>query len=458
MRGMKKFGVTLLAAGLAFALSACAQLTGLDAQALMSPPKSTADREAIYALMRGEDADVSLVYPKNGDYRSAVISRDLDGDSVQEVIGFCLNAEGGGTRVQVFSKADGTWRSLARFTSTANQVDKVFFGDLTGDGTEEIIVGWGDPSTMTATVSVYTLSNGIVHELPMSAVAYSEMLLTDFDADETKELFVLDMPTQAPPEGGEEPAGAPLGRLYRFDGDSPYVAQTAPLDAGVTRYTGAVFAQINSWRFAVVLDGVKADGRMTTQVIGYDELTELLSAPLAAAGAENPTDRTSAVSVTSRDINADGILEIPTATRIETPAEETVPDSTSFVVTWNTYSLTDNVFTAVAESVVNSTENYLVLFPQSETHVACRNNAVTRTATFFSYIMENGGGIRKTGDLFSISVYADDAWSREKAGKNEIYLNSMGGRVYVLSTVPDGPGADSEIVREAVEGFKILSE
>ena len=48
----------------------------------MSPPKTTADRQAIYSLLCGEENDVTLVYPKNGDYRSAIISRDLDGDGV----------------------------------------------------------------------------------------------------------------------------------------------------------------------------------------------------------------------------------------------------------------------------------------------------------------------------------------------------------------------------------------
>ena len=66
---------------------ACGEITGLDAQALMSPPRTTADRQAIYTLMCGEESDVTLIYPKNGDYRSAIISRDLNGDGVAEVAG-----------------------------------------------------------------------------------------------------------------------------------------------------------------------------------------------------------------------------------------------------------------------------------------------------------------------------------------------------------------------------------
>ena len=86
MRGkLKKLFAAVLAVLLALSFSGCSELTGLDAQALMSPPKTTADREAIYALMGGGVGDVTLVYPKYGDYRSAIISRDLDGCGTSEV-------------------------------------------------------------------------------------------------------------------------------------------------------------------------------------------------------------------------------------------------------------------------------------------------------------------------------------------------------------------------------------
>ena len=232
-RTLRKITALLTCAVLAASLSACGEITGLDAQALMSPPRTTADRQAIYTLMCGEESDVTLIYPKNGDYRSAIISRDLNGDGVAEVAGFCANGDAGGIRLQFMTKdADGAWYSLAQFTSAATQVDRVFFGDLTGDGTEEVVVGWGDPQTAPASVTVYSIESGSVRELSMNAVTNSEMLLTDFDGDSVQELFVL---STAQTGSGEETVTAPLGRLYRFDGEQPYVALTVPLDSAVTR-------------------------------------------------------------------------------------------------------------------------------------------------------------------------------------------------------------------------------
>ena len=396
-RTLRKITALLTCAVLAASLSACGEITGLDAQALMSPPRTTADRQAIYTLMCGEESDVTLIYPKNGDYRSAIISRDLNGDGVAEVAGFCAN---------------GAWYSLAQFTSAATQVDRVFFGDLTGDGTEEVVVGWGDPQTATASVSVYSIESGSVRELSMNAVTYSEMLLTDFDGDSVQELFVL---STAQTVTGEETVTAPLGRLYRFDGEQPYVALTVPLDSAVTRYSGALFTQINTARSAVVLDGVKADGRMVT--------------------------------------------ELPTAALVMEPAEGGTADSTAYTVTWNTYSLSDNTLTPVCSSIINTAENYIVVLPESESLLACANDSVTRTSTFFRYERMGAGPIGRE-DLFSITVYSEEAWAErgEEEKEDEIYLNSMGGRIYVLTVLAPSLSEDSALIRAVCEDFQILNE
>ena len=551
MRGkLKKLFAAVLAVLLALSFSGCSELTGLDAQALMSPPKTTADREAIYALMGGGVGDVTLVYPKYGDYRSAIISRDLDGCGTSEVVSFCANGDAGGTRLEFFKKnTDGVWNSMARFTSAATQVDKVFFGDLTGDGMDEIIVGWGDPLTATASVSVYYVDGDTIREFSMTTVSYSEMLLTDFDSDNINELFVLqaaqtsgeeimalgglyrfdgDQPyvsktvpldaavtrytsvsfsqvnswrraavldgvkadgrmltqvigydeasdrlisplsneenatdfdsdninelfvLQAAQTSGEEIMA--LGGLYRFDGDQPYVSKTVPLDAAVTRYTSVSFSQVNSWRRAAVLDGVKADGRMLTQVIGYDEASDRLISPLS--NEENATDRPTAAAAVSRDVNKDGILEIPTA-ELTINGSETTADSTGYVITWNTYSLQDNTLTPVCTSILNTAENYNLFLPSSEDNYGCQNDTVTRTATFFTYtqIGFNGNYLGRE-DKFSIRVYTEEDWAEKEQDNEDILLSSSAGRVYVLRILDDSMAESDEKTLQS--GFEVL--
>lgn len=460
-RNFTKLTALLLMLVMIAALSGCAEITGLNAQALMSPPKTTADRAALYALICGGRTDVTMVYPKNGEHRSAIISRDLNGDGFLEAISFCVNSEAGGIRLQFFSKdEDGNWFSLEHFTSSANQVDKVFFGDLNGDGQEEFVVGWGDPQTATASLSVYRMDGNTIQEFPMSMVTYREVLLTDFDGDQVQELFVLGNTAQT---ANEEETITALGSLYRFDGAQPYVSQTVPLDTAVIRYASVAFTKVNSWQQAAVLDGVKADGRMVTQIIGYDEVSEMLVSYLFNGTSEetNPTDRATAVAVTSRDINGDGIIEIPTTERLIEPKEGSA-DSTGYLIKWNTYSMADGQFTPVCESIANIAENYLVLLPDVD-NIACINDSVTRTATFFSYSeIGNGTTFINRNDLFSITVYSEEIWKarQEEENKylNDILLSNMAGRVYVLHILDDDITPDSALIGSVSSGFRILNE
>ena len=83
-----------LKAAIAAVLTACllsgCNITGLDAQTLMRPPKATGDREAIHtALEESVQGNLILKYPTRGEYRSAITMYDLTGDGVEEAIAFC---------------------------------------------------------------------------------------------------------------------------------------------------------------------------------------------------------------------------------------------------------------------------------------------------------------------------------------------------------------------------------
>ena len=76
-------GRRLLRAGLGLLLCLClsgCSFSMLDAQNLMAPPKANADQQSIHQLLQGDRTEMTLVYPKNGEYRSAIITKDFIGD------------------------------------------------------------------------------------------------------------------------------------------------------------------------------------------------------------------------------------------------------------------------------------------------------------------------------------------------------------------------------------------
>lgn len=98
--------------------------SGLDAQNLMAPPKSNADQQSIHQLLQGDKTELTLVYPKNGEYRSAIIMHDFTGDGVKDALGFYAK-EDRSVVVQFLVKQDGHWEAAATFENTATQVDRV---------------------------------------------------------------------------------------------------------------------------------------------------------------------------------------------------------------------------------------------------------------------------------------------------------------------------------------------
>lgn len=186
----------------------------------------------------------------------------------------------------------------------------------------------------------------------------------------------------------------------------------------MTRYTSVSFSQVNSWRRAAVLDGVKADGHMLTQVIGYDEASDRLISPLS--NEENATDRPTAAAAVSRDVNKDGILEIPTA-ELTINGSETTADSTGYVITWNTYSLQDNTLTPVCTSILNTAENYNLFLPSSEDNYGCQNDTVTRTATFLRIHRSALTAITSAGRISSPFGYIRRKTGRKKNRMTKIF-------------------------------------
>ncbi len=81
--------------------------TGLDAQNLMSPPRANLEQQGIYELLQeGDSQELTFVYPKRGEHRSAIIMKDWTGDGVSDAVGF-VSTEGGGVEVHFLEKIPG---------------------------------------------------------------------------------------------------------------------------------------------------------------------------------------------------------------------------------------------------------------------------------------------------------------------------------------------------------------
>ena len=454
-------GRRLLRTGLGLLLCLClsgCSFSMLDAQNLMAPPKANADQQSIHQLLQGDRTEMTLVYPKNGEYRSAIITKDFTGDGSKDALGFYA-LEDRSVAVQFLLKDGDAWRTAGTFQNTATQVDRVCFADLNGDGHQDVLIGWGSTAGTTgrtAAVSAYLFSEGEITEYPLGT--YGEMAVTDFDGDGVNEVFTIDK--YLPPEGEEGEASPAMARVYRFvDGQVRAVA-SAEADNSITNYTALSFGKLSAQLPGVAVDGAKADGSMTTQLFFFDGQGSLQNLPEGVNGEnyQNPFSRPSTTSFTCRDINEDGILEFPAVSLLPGISSDVTPDSTSYLVEWRTLDKNGD-FRAVLYAMMNPRENYWFQVPMwLRQQLSASNNTSTRTVTYTQVVDQEEGDRPLLGSpLFSIRVFTRSAWESRGQSSGYQQLAAQGDLVYgIQSLTQDDSG--QRVMEEVRENFRLLSE
>lgn len=429
----------------------------LDAQNLMAPPKSNGDQQSIHQLLQGDRTEMTLVYPKNGDYRSAIIMHDFTGDGVKDAMGFYA-MEDRSVVVQFLVKRDGQWETAATFNNVATQVDRVCFADLYGDGRQDVLIGWGSTAGTTgrtAAVSAYLYEDGGVTEYQLGT--YGEMAVTDFDNDGVDEVFTIDKFVAAEEEGADpSPAQA---KLYRLEDGEIREAGSAPADNTITNYTALSFGNLTEAQRGVVVDGSKADGSMTSQVFLYRE-GRLQNWPQGVneENYQNPYTRPSTTSFTCRDINGDGLLELPVATLLPGFPEDVTPDSTSYLVEWRNFSEDGGIRTALY-ALMNPRENYWFQLPSwLRDRISVSNDTARRTTTYTQVVEAlEGEGQLLGAPLFAVRVFPQPVWASRGQSSGYEILTVQGDLVYGIQPLTQDEDW-LRVIEEIKENFHLISE
>ncbi len=455
----KKILPTVLAAWLCLFLGGCSPFAVFDSKTLMAPPKTNEDQQAIQNILQGTSADITFVYPKNGDYRSAILMKDFTGDGQEDAIGFTsLEDASSGVEVQFLEKSEGEWQTIASFRNTAIQVDRVCFGDLTGSGNDSVLIGWGNSagtSGRTAAVNAYIYSDGKVTEHALGV--YGEMVLADFDQDGVDEVFTVDKFLPAETEQ-DEPSPA-KARVYAWRGGA--MAQIAETDAdnSIASYSAAVFGRLYRDLFGVALDGAKADGSLTTQVFCLED-DMLINYPSGVNTEEylNEFSRPSTAPFLCRDIDGDGYLEFPIVSLLPGISEETSLDSTSYQVQWQIFRPDGAGFTR-ARALMNLTEGYWFRLPYQLAGKITASNDLTRRAVTYTSVTESPetGEMLLGSPLFAIRAFTRASWENRGTASGYELLASQNDVIYGIRTLTRDQDM-IELIDKIKLDFRLLSE
>lgn len=431
------------AAALIYTLIICISLCGCkmftaDTAELLSPPELTGDIAPIAsAISASAGGEYTLKYPSVGNYRSAVVQNDINGDGIMEAFAFYSMTEDESTvmYVNAICSENGKWKSVAKQKIVAGGVDRVDFCDLDGDGISEILIGWEIYGTSEMQMAVYSFKNNELNRRMLQQ--YTHFLCGDIDEDGNNEITVIMI------NSGDTPNTA---TVYRLNENGVTALYSAELDRGVKTVNEPVYAHLSSGKPAIYIDEIKGVGAVTEVL--FIEKNKLVN-PLfnAEKGETTATLRAAAFGV--QDINSDGIIEIPVQREVPAVSKSDVAEKI-YLTDWCSYN--GEALTPQISALMNANDGYYYIVPSKLIdRMAVYKNTDRHLREIYRYDGNAAGDL-----LFTIKTVEKTDWDNERyAGRGFSEITHDGVSSYICS-ISEAGEANGMTVTEIRQNFRLI--
>lgn len=407
--------------------------TGIDG--LLQPPKLSDQQNKIYtALQNGVGTNIRLKYPRTGDFTSAFLIADIDDESTQEAFVFYENLNAVNAtmtlRINVLDQVNGEWVSVYEAGVAAVEVNKINF--IQSNGNTFVVIGF-ELSGGEKMFVVYNYRDGrLVETARMTCQEYMTANLND---DNFGEIFAVTSDVNSGNKSvqafqiSSQGSVRPMGR--------------ADMDPMTSAYRAITVGSLEDGRQALFLDGIGGSDRYTTEVLVYDE-GNVQNLIYSAEPEKNQVEQTLRHNaVYCRDVDGDGVTEIPTRLVAE-GYEQTEMHETEYFTLWldcgKDGSLRTKTLTYVA-----STLGFLFRIPDKWLgKVTPVFSSADSELTFYRY---DGEDTEATVKLLSIRMFRSNAF--REGVSDYTTLRENGQIVYAKKVYNEDPSLtlDDEMIQ-----------
>ena len=407
-------------------LCGCSDI-GFGDQSMLRPPRATGDQAAMQQIISEEAAgSYTLKYPQKGEYRSAVnIFKDSDGTEYAAALYSTDNDSKMHVTIMVHEKDKDKWRSLGSCSNSGTGVDRIIYRDITSDGKGEFLIGWSGYNPGVNNLVVYSLYSDTVREMVIDE-SYTDFVITDITGDKTDDIMLLSL------RNNQLPSTATLLQYSEQD-KRPISKFALELDSEVTAFNSVVSGKIDKKTTGIVIDGENALEQNSTQVIYYDKKEKKLVDPLFTqtdSGVnKNITSRKEVI--TSRDIDGDGIIEVPVISEMAAPKDIKAGNVCSCTA-WKQINTEDQSLLTRMNTVYNYNDSYYFVLPERwASNVTALSDSANRLMTF--YVWSNN--TLTLGDkLLEIHPFNRSEWDKKDQGDYiMLYTVNNKGREFIIA-------------------------
>lgn len=316
---------------------------------LLHPPKTTGNEAEIEKLIEETaKGDYMLKYPNSGEYRSAIVTHDLDGDQKNEAIAFYrTNGSDPVTHMLIMSDTEKGWKISCNYETQYTDIDCISFTDYDFDGYDEILSGFATYTSNVNELTVFDYDVSTKTASPAGSTAqYTGFTTGDYDGDGGNEIMLLTLSTADTRSNAT---------LMDYDKNQLYFQSSCPMDGTVTKYESISTVNVGKNNTAVIVEGV-LESTYNTQVIIFDE------SKLKITSCTSTGERTQPVK--SRDIDGDGFVEIPKISA--SPISKNTDSSAAApMITWCKFNSDAKSFSDSIYSFANFDYGYSLTVPEN---------------------------------------------------------------------------------------------
>lgn len=413
----RKIAAVVLCVLICLTMTGCNMFT-IDTEQLIAPPELSGDMQPIgEALSKSIKGEYRLKYPSLGERRSAIILEDINSDGVFEAFAFYSTSDDEMTNMHInaICRRGDEYVSVDEQSIVAGAVERVDFCDLDKDGIKEILVGWEVYGSSEKQLCVYSLmGDSFAVRLSEKYTGFTCCDLTDGDGEELiiHLLNTADMINSA--------------AVYRFLSGGLQKIAGCVLDSTVKTVSEPVYSKLSTGQAAVYIDEIKGAGAVTEVLYFADG--ELKNPLLETENTIENIRTLRSASIFSRDIDSDGVLEIPVATNLPNAAGS---EELLYYTNWCAFD-GENLVTEKI-TILNIIDGYSVDVPKNlEGHLAVLKDTESHRRVFYYYDAQSDSVGER---LFSISVVAASRWDKRDYDRMNMFEICRSGKNVFAASV-----------------------